>query len=123
MVSALLDAETRAGWNTTDPNVQVFQKARGLTADAKFGPGTALAAAAEIGTLPLIRFWPLGSTKAKLLENYKAALLELANKSPDPNHAQQLRLSAAREDARAYSTKGKLPALPLDMQVALAKVA
>jgi len=123
MVSALLDAETRAGWNVTDPNVLVFQKARGLTADSKFGPGTALAAALELGTLPLIRFWPLGTTKQKALDSYKAALLDMANKSPDPNHAQQLRLSAAREDARAYSTKGKLAALPVDMQVALAKVA
>jgi len=123
MVAALLDAETRAGWNVTDPNVQVFQKARGLTADAKFGPGTALATALEIGTLPLIRFWPLGTTKNKALQDYKAALLDLANKSPDPNHAQQLRLSASREDARAYSTKGKLAALPPEMQVALAKVA
>lgn len=122
MVAALLDAETRAGWNTTDPNVLVFQKARGLTADSKFGPGTALTTALEIGTLPLIRFWPLGTTKAKALQSYKAALLDLANKSADPNHAQQLRISAAREDARAYSTKGGLPALPADMQVALAKV-
>ena len=122
MVSALLDAETRSGWNSTDPNVQVFQKNRGLTADAKFGPGTALKAALEIGTLPLVRFWPLGSSKAKLLNAYKASLLDLANKSPDPVRAQQLKLSANREDARAFSTKGALPALPLNLQVALAKV-
>jgi len=123
MVATLLDAETRSGWNTTDPNVGVFQKARGLTSDSKFGPGTALKAALEIGTLPLIRFWPLGSTKAKLLSSYKQSLLELANQSSDPVRAQQLRLSAQREDARAFSTKGPLPALPSDMQVALAKVA
>lgn len=123
MVSALLDAETRSGWNTTDPNVQVFQTNRHLSADGKFGPGTALKAALEIGTLPLIRFWPLGSTKAKLLANYKASLLDLANQSADPVRAAQLRLSANREDARAFSTKGGLPALPLSMQVAIAKVA
>lgn len=123
MVAALLDAEAHAGWNAIDPNVGVFQKARGLTADSKFGPGTALKAALEIGTLPLVRFWPLGSTKAKLLSSYKQSLLELANASTDPIRAQQLRLSANREDARAFSTKGALPALPSDMQVALAKVA
>jgi len=123
MVAALLDAETRSGWNAIDPNVGVFQKKRGLTADSKFGPGTALKAALEIGTLPLIRFWPLGSAKAKLLSSYKQSLLELADQSSDPVRAGQLRLSAAREDARAFSTKGALPALPSDMQVALAKVA
>jgi hypothetical protein len=123
MVATLLDAEAHAGWNKADPNVGVFQKARGLTVDSKFGPGTALKAALEIGTLPLIRFWPLGSTKAKLLNNYKQSLLELANASTDPVRANQLRLSASREDARAFSTKGALPALPSDMQVALAKVA
>lgn len=123
MVATLLEAETRSGWNATDPNVGVFQKARGLTVDSKFGPGTALKAALEIGTLPLVRFWPLGSTKAKLLSSYKQSLLELANQSSDPVRAQQLRLSAQREDARAFSTKGPLPALPSAMQVALAKVA
>jgi len=123
MVATLLDAETRSGWNKADPNVGVFQKSRGLTVDSKFGPGTALKAALEIGTLPLIRFWPLGSSKAKLLNSYKQSLLELANASTDPVRANQLRLSAAREDARAFSTKGALPALPSDMQVALAKVA
>jgi hypothetical protein len=124
MVSALLDAEGRPGWNKIDPSVLVFQKARPpLKQDSKFGPQTALTAALEIGTLPLIRFWPLGSTKAKLLASYKAALLELANKSDNPLRAEQLRQSAAREDARAFSTKGGLPAVAASQRVALARVA
>lgn len=123
MVSALLNAEANAGWNVTDPNVKVFQANRGLTQDAKFGPGTALKAALEIGTLPLIRFWPLGTAKATLLQNYQAALLDMANKSPDPAHAAQLRHSAQREQAQAFSVKGKIAAVPASNQVQIAQVA
>jgi hypothetical protein len=123
MVSTLLNAEANAGWNVTDPNVKVFQANRGLKQDAKFGPTTALKAALEIGTLPLIRFWPLGSSKATLLQNYQAALLELANKSADPAHAAQLRHSAQREQAQAFSVKGKIAAVPASNQVQIAQVA
>lgn len=124
MVAELLDAETRGGWNKTSPTVQVWQRSRPpLTADAKFGPGTAIAAAHEIGTLPLIRFWPAnGQSKATLLSNYQEALITLANQSSDPVHAAQLRHSAQREQAQAFSTKGALPALALSDQVSLTQV-
>ncbi len=123
MVSALLSAEAQPGWNVTDPNVKVFQANRGLKQDAKFGPATALKAALEIGTLPLVRFWPLGTAKATLLQNYQAALLNLANQSSDPAHAAQLRHSAQREQAQAFSVKGKIAAVPASNQVQIAQVA
>ncbi len=127
MVAALLDAETRSGWNRKDPNVGVFQRARPpLTNDSKFGPGTALAAAHEIGTLPLIRFWPAnGQSKDTLLANYQTGLIALANlvQSTNPAHAAQLRHSAQREQAQAFSTKGPLPALAPSDQVSLTQVA
>ena len=124
MVAALLDAETRSGWNTTDPTVAVWQRARPpLKVDSKFGPATALEVAKTMGTLPLIRFWPLGTAKKTLLNNYQQALISLANASPDPVHAQQLRLSAQREQAQAFSTKGPLPPVPLASQIQIAKVA
>ena len=101
----------------------MWQRARPpLTADSKFGPGTAVAAAHEIGVLPLIRFWPLGTPKATLLANYQQALITLANQSPDPVRAAQLRHSAQREQAQAFSTKGPLPALSPSDQVSLAQV-
>ena len=124
MVAQLLDEETRAGWNKKDPIVGVWQAERPpLKSDQKFGPASATMLAREIGTLPLIRFWPLGSTKAKAVAAYQAQLNALANASADPAHAQQLRYSAQREQGQAYSTKGPLPPLPLADQVALGKVA
>lgn len=126
MVAALLAAETRAGWNATDPTVGVWQKNRPpLVVDSKFGPKTALTVANELGTIPIIRFWPLGTAKNTLLSNYKMALLTLADQvqNIDPARAAQLRLSAAREQAQAFSTKGPLAALPAGDQLALTKVA
>lgn len=126
MVAALLDAETRSGWNTTDPTVGAWQAARPpLKVDNKFGPATALTVAKTFGTIPLIRFWPLGTAKATLLNNYQQALLALANQSAtlDPGRAQQLRFSAQREQAQAFSTHGPLPAVPLASQIQIAKVA
>jgi hypothetical protein len=124
MVSELLTAEASPGWNSTDPTVSVWQKNRPpLVVDGKFGPKTALAVAQSFGTIPLIRFWPLGSTKAKLLSDYQTALIEIANASTDPVRAAQLHASAKREQAQAFSTKGKLPALALSDQLQIAKVA
>jgi hypothetical protein len=124
MVAALLAAEASPGWNSTDPNVQIWQKARPpLVVDAKFGPKTALKVAETFGTIPIVRFWPLGTAKAKLLQDYRAGLLSLANASADPVRAQQLRFSAQREQAQAFSVKGKAPAIPSELQVQIAKVA
>lgn len=125
LVHGMLDAETRSGWNVIDPIVRAWQKSRGLTADGKFGPQTALTVAKELGTLPLIRFWPLGSTKAKLLAAYQDALMTLsaAARPTDPARADELQHSAQRETALAYSTKGALPPVPLSAQVQIAQVA
>jgi hypothetical protein len=124
MVAKLLDAETRSGWNRKEPTVGIWQSSRPpLTVDQKFGPGTATAAAHEIGTLPLIRFWPAdGTPKATAVAKYQNALIALASQSSDPVHAQQLRVSAQREQGQAFSTKGALPAVPLSDQVSLTKV-
>ena len=125
MVSALLQQEQSLGWNKKDPNVNVFQQARGLKVDGEYGVKSALAAAKEIGTLPLIRFWPAGSQKASALQSYQAQLLSLANSiaSTDPTRAAQLRHSAAREAAQSFGVKGKAPALPAASQVSIAQVA
>lgn len=124
MVNALLTAEGRSGWNIVDPAVQAWQKSRGLVVDGKFGPKSALAVAEEFGTVPIIRFWPKGSQKAPALQNYRAALLEIANHSTDTTRAAQLKVSAQREQAQAFGAKAAAaPALPADLRVSLAKVA
>jgi hypothetical protein len=71
----------------------------------------------------LIRFWPTGSTKAKALADYQGKIIALANASQDPVHANQLRVSAQREQAQAFSTTGPLKAVPIDQQVQIGKVA
>lgn len=126
MVSALLAAEQSAGWNAKDPNVNVFQQNRPpLVVDGEYGINSALVAAKEIGTLPLIRFWPAGSQKASALSSYQTQLLNIANSiaSSDPTRAAQLRHSAAREQAQSFGVKGKAPAIPPANQVSIAQVA
>jgi hypothetical protein len=127
MVNALLMAERSAGWNTTDPSVQAWQKPRGLVLDGKFGPKSALEVAKEFGTVPIIRFWPKGSQKAKALQDYRATLLGIANEAAaagDDTRAAQLHVSAKREQAQSFGvTAKKAPALPQSLQVGLAKVA
>jgi peptidoglycan hydrolase-like protein with peptidoglycan-binding domain len=124
MVNALLMAEQSNGWNAVSPEVQAWQKSRGLVTDGKFGPKSALAVAQEFGTVPIIRFWPKGSQKAPALQAYRSSLVEIANSSPDATRAAQLRVTAQREQAQSFGVKeGKAPALPQSLRVSLAKVA
>jgi len=124
MVNALLTAEGFAGWNKADPTVQAWQKARPpLKVDGLFGPKTALTVAEQFGTVPIIRVWPAGSQKAKALQDYRAALIEIANNTSDATRAAQLRVTAQREQAQGYGVaRGKAPALPASLVVKLAKV-
>jgi hypothetical protein len=127
MVNALLMAERQTGWNRVDPAVQAWQKSRKLKQDGKFGPASALTVASELGTVPIVRFWPKGSQKAAALQDYRAALLALANdaaSSGDTGRAAQLKVSAQREQGQGFGvTANKAPALPAALQVGLAQVA
>ncbi len=124
MVNALLLREGSAGWNAVDPAVQAWQKPRGLKVDGLFGPKTALAVAEEFGTVPIIRVWPSGSSKAPALQAYRASLIEIANHATDPTRAAQLRVSSQREQAQGFGPKrGTAPAIAPQLRVALEKVA
>lgn len=124
MVNALLTAESNKGWNVIDPSVQAWQSARGLKTDGEFGVNTALKVAQELGILPIIRFWPAASQKAKALQDYRTQLITLANNTSDPTIAAQLRVSAQREQGQGFGAKrGAAPALPSSLQVQLGKVA
>lgn len=124
MVDTLLKAEGTAGWNRVEPIVQAWQKPRGLKADGLFGPKTALMVAQEFGTVPIVRVWPAGSTKAKVLQSYRASLQELANGATDQTRAAQLRVSAQREQGQGFGPKrGTAAPLPGSLQVQIAKVA
>lgn len=103
MVQRLLAQETQPNWKKSDPVLQAWQKSRGLVDDGKFGPGTALRVADEIGTIPLIRFWPKGTyPEGHWINDYKAALVEKANASPSPRK-EQLMASADRENGQGFA--------------------
>ena len=90
-----------------EPLLKVWQSSRGLTPDGDFGTGTALKMAEEIGTLPIIRGWPRGSTiQGHWLPDYQAALLAKANSAPEPR-ATHLRAAAQREQGQGFGTPPK----------------
>ena len=93
-------------WKRIDGQVKAWQSARGLVSDGKFGPGSALRMAEEIGTLPLVRYWPSGTLKTREVPKYQAALYELANEAEEPR-ASQLRAAAEREQGQGYGTARK----------------
>ncbi len=108
LVTKMLAQEANPHWRIIpEPLLIAWQKARGLTADGDFGMGTALKLAQEIGTIPIIRGWPKGSTPHDgKLANYQASLQQIANAAPEPR-ASQLRASAAREAGQGYGTPEK----------------
>jgi hypothetical protein len=92
-----------------------------LKQDGQFGPKSALTVAAEIGTVPIVRYWPKGSfPEGRWLSDYQAALQALATSAPEPRST-QLRISAQREAGQGFGSKQS--ALPLSQQIQLAKVA
>lgn len=97
----MLAAESRTGWKRREPELAEWQRARGLVADQMFGPKSALAMAEEIGTVPLIRFWPSGSQPHTAVPEFRANLELVAEAAEEPR-ATQLRASAARETGQAY---------------------
>jgi len=120
LVAALLRAEASAGWKKIDPAVMAWQKSRGLVQDGKFGPKSAIVVASEIGTVPIVRYWPQGSYKeGPWLNQYRSALLELAAKATEPR-ASQLRHSAEREQGQGFGSK--TTALPPALLINLSQV-
>jgi hypothetical protein len=107
----LLTAEGSANWKRKEAILQPWQAARGLKPDQQFGPKSALAMAEEIGTVPIIRFWPQGAIKSKAVPDYQAALYALAAKAPEPRRS-QLRASAQREQGQGFERNPK-PVAPL----------
>lgn len=104
LVATLLQDEASAGWKKLSPAVAAWQKSRGLKQDSKFGPKSALTVAAEIGTVPIVRYWPTGAVQSKAVPEYRAKLLELAATAP-PARAAQLRISAQREQGQGFGSK------------------
>ncbi len=107
VVTTMLDQEHLPHWRIAAPGLQQWQAARKLTPDGNFGPGTALALAAEMGTVPIIRAWPKGSfLGSKHLPAYQTALRQLAQSAPEPRKS-QLMAAANREQGQGFGTPEK----------------
>lgn len=104
----LLDEQGKPGWKYVSSAVSDWQKKVGLTADGKFGPGSAVKMADEVAIMPFVRYWPLGSaSKQKAVSDYrgrlKAVAVRLAPKYPE--HATMLIRSADLETGQGWPTK------------------
>ena len=106
LLRLMLARETTADWKRQEPALALWQRERGLTADKKFGPQSALTMAEETGLLPIVRFWPKGAQKAQAVEDYQEDLLELASKAEEPRRS-QLKAAAEREQGQGF---GRNPA-------------
>lgn len=117
-VTAMLAQEAGPKWRKSpEPTLVTWQKNRKLTADGKFGTGTALALAKEIGTLPIIRAWPKGSfPEGHWLEDYRTNLRQIAQAAPEPRKS-QLMAAANREQGQGWGT----PEKPILSQIHLAE--
>ena len=104
----LADEASGKGWKRLYPEVAEWQRSRGLKVDKRFGMVTALRVAQELGTLPLVRYWPKGSQQAKVVNEYRDALEALAAGAPEPRKAQLLAASA-REQGQAFAANPGRP--------------
>jgi hypothetical protein len=111
----MLSEEGTTRWKRKYPELGAWQAARGLVVDQNFGPGSALRMAQEIGTVPIVRFWPKGSLPQTALEPYRNALLALAGQAPEPRRA-QLIMSANREQGQGFGSPTKAVATLVNLQ-------
>lgn len=111
----LLSRETSPAWKGAHTEqVRTWQGKRNLTTDGKFGMNSSFTMAQEVGVLPLIRYWPSSKGKSQALKEYRTMLNDMASaiqkqRPEDQAQATALRLSAAREDGRAYGTANPAP--------------
>ena len=107
LARAMLAAEGTSGWRDVSAAVESWQGVVGLSKpDGKFGTGSALRMAQEVGVMPLIRYWSTGGkTLAQQLQAYRVALYDRAralNAAGNPTHAAALVSSAAREKGQGW---------------------
>lgn len=103
LAALMLSEEGTTRWKRKYPELGAWQAARGLVVDQSFGPGSALRMAQEIGTVPIVRFWPRGTVPQTALEPYRNSLLTLAGQAPEPRKA-QLIMSANREQGQGFGS-------------------
>ncbi len=111
MLRVMLAKESTPNWKDIEPTLIAWQKARGLVADGKFGPGSAKRLAAETGLLPIVRFWPRGTLPGTAVPQFQGEILSVAAAAEEPRKT-HLRAAAEREQGQGFGTPPK-PISPL----------
>lgn len=104
VLGVMLPQETTASWKHLEPAIKPWQESRGLVADQKYGPKSALKMAEETGLLPIVRYWPTSAIKSTAVPKFRDQLLALAATAEEPR-ASQLRAAAARETGQGFGSK------------------
>ncbi len=108
LAQKMLDAERKNGWKTAlASDIKAWQARVGLTADGKFGPGSAKKMAEEVGALPLVRYWPASAQKNTAVPAYKNDLTAIQERLTNQGliaHSGVLGLAAEREKGQAFGT-------------------
>ena len=118
----LLEEQGKPGWKYVSEAVKEWQSKVGLTADGKFGPGSAVKMAEEVAILPFVRYWPTGSaSKSSAVNAYRGRLKAYAvNIAPKRReHALMLIRAADLETGQGWPTK---PAVAPAQQPTVAEV-
>lgn len=109
LAKLMINAESSPNWKTAlQSSISSWQAKMGLNSDGKFGPKSAQTMAAEVGVLPLIRYYPTTSaSKAAALKSYRDLILTMAANADNHNPAlaAALRSSAAYEQGQGFVTK------------------
>jgi hypothetical protein len=113
----MLQDESGPNWKKKYPSLMTWQGKRGLTTDGKFGPGSALRMAQEIGTLPIVRFWPKGSQREPAVQAFRELLIEEAQNAPEPRKS-QLYAATEREQGQGFGRGQEAIATLIDLGVA-----
>lgn len=123
LVNYLLEREKQKNWKSVEPRLAAWQRTHTdidgdpLKDDGMLGPVSALAIAAESGTVPIVRYWPKGSQQHIVLPEYESELYALADeaeKDGDEGRAAQLRASAQRERGQGFGTLPPADIVELD---------
>lgn len=110
LLQVMLALESTSNWKRVEPTLKPWQSKRGLVADGKFGPKSALRMGAETGLLPIVRFWTAGTSPESAVPAYHDGLVALAQQAEEPR-ATQLYAAVEREQGQAFA-RNVVPVVP-----------
>jgi hypothetical protein len=107
----LLDEQMRPNWKYVSQGVKEWQSRKGMKADGKFGVGSALIMAKDVGVLPWIRYFATGigdGSKKAAVNDYRSRLKALAlsiARAGNKAHAAALMASADADEGYGWPAK------------------